>query len=121
MLIKPLHLAQAMVFAAFCIIGSQSSMAQGYYSYSVGIAPVPVAVIPAPPVAAYRVPVAVPQPYVAAHVPAPYVAVPAVRYSVARVPVAPPVAYYAPRRVVVRPKVYVPFQPVRNAVRAVTP
>ena len=104
-------------FAVLCMAYSSDVSAQQFY-YSYGAVPVVthrVAVVPAPVVSTYRVPVAVPYP------------APVVRYSVAPVPVAPPVSYYAPRPVVVarpalvRPKYYVAGQPVRNAVRAVTP
>jgi hypothetical protein len=46
---------------------------------------------------------------------------PTVVYRPALVAPPPVVAYYYARPVIVRPKVYVPGQPVRNFLRAITP
>ena len=97
---------------------SVGAQAQNYFAYpTYGYRPVaPVAVVPY-----YRMPT--PVPFVAARVPVPFVAAP---YPIAPVTAVAPVAYYTARPVLSRPvvartKYYVPFQPIRNTVRAVTP
>lgn len=114
-----------MVFLLVAVSFSSEADAQNYYGVAFGAyGPVP------PPVSVvthYRGPIAAPYvaaPYVAARVPVPFVPpvpVAAYPYAVARPAVVAPVAYYAPRPVVARTKYYVPFQPVRNTVRALTP
>jgi hypothetical protein len=82
-------------------------------------APAPLYAYPAP-VYAYRVPIVAPAPYVAyspvvpapAFAPAPVIAPPLVAPA--------PVVVRTPR-VVVRTKVYYPWQPARNVVKAVLP
>lgn len=124
--------------AAMAVVLLAGSTAFGQQAYVVMMpvaqaAPIPVATYyqPAAPVAYYAPTpvaspvVAVPQQY---YVASPVVAVPR-RYYVASPVVAPapmasavvvpPSAYGRP--VVVHPKVYVPGQPVRNVLRAVTP
>ena len=105
------------------VLLSSSLLAQGYVTF-IPVGPVPVTTYYAPaPVVSYG-PVATtwyyaPAPYYAA-APAPYyVAAPVVTpYYVAR-PVAVAPVYGS--AVIVRPKVYVVGQPVRNLLRAVTP
>ena len=94
---------------------SSSVLAQGYVTY-MPVGPVPVATYYSPaPVVSYGPVVATsyyaPVPY--------YVAVPVVRPYYAASPVVVGPVYGRP--VIVRPKIYVPGQPVRNVLRAVTP
>jgi hypothetical protein len=111
------------VTLAIVLVASSSLFAQGYATF------VPAG--PAPAVAYYGPAPVVPYgPVVstAYYAPAPYyVAAPVVvprRYYVAAPVVAAPVvvapAYYG-RPVIVRPKIYIPGEPVRNVLRAVTP
>ena len=116
------NLAIAFLAAAGLVAASQAN-AQAYIGY-----------MPAAPVVAYyAAPVATYSPVVTTayyapqtvyySAPAPYyVAQPVVTpYYVARPVVAPAVVPVYGRAVVVRPKVYVAWQPVRNVIRAVTP
>ena len=113
------------------VLLSSSLLAQGYVTF-IPVGPVPVTTYYAPaPVVSYG-PVATtwyyaPAPYYAA-APAPYYAAAPAPYYVAAPVVTP---YYVARpvavapvygsAVIVRPKVYVVGQPVRNLLRAVTP
>jgi hypothetical protein len=124
-------LVMTLAFVLAVMAGS-SLFAQGYVAY-MPVGPAPVAAFYAPaPVVGYG-----PVVGTSYYAPAPYYAAPAPYYAaspvvapyyvaspVAVAPgVAPPVAV-APvygRAVIVRPKVYVVGQPVRNVLRAVTP
>ncbi len=108
---------------ATVLMASSSVLAQGYSTYmSVGPMPVVTYYAPAPMVSSG--PVATTSYYA----PAPYYAAAPVPYYVAS-PVAAPYYAAAPlafapaygRPVVVYPKIYVPGQPVRNVLRAITP
>jgi hypothetical protein len=115
-------MALATVFTV-ALMASGTAHAQVVVTY-MPVAPAPVAAYyaPAPVVTtAYYAPapyyVASPVSYYAA---APVVAPMAAPYYVAS-PLVPAGPYYYGRRVIVRPKVYVVGQPVRNVLRAVTP
>jgi hypothetical protein len=110
---------------AVVLVVSSTVLAHGYVAY-LPVAPVPVTAYyaPVPTVAYAQVPAITYAPVAttAYYAPAPYYVAPPVvtPYYVAS-PVAVPVAPVYGRPVVVHPKVYVPGQPVRNVVRAVTP
>jgi hypothetical protein len=117
----------SIVFAAVVLLAVASSASA--QAYVVPAAPVPLAAYyaPAPAVAygpvvatSYYAPQAV---YYSAPAPVPYYAAAPVAtpyYVASPVPVAVAPVYYGPK-VVVRPKVYVRGEPVRNVLRAVTP
>jgi hypothetical protein len=126
----------AVLALAVVLMTSSNLLAQGYVTYMpVGPAPVAAYYAPAPvlgvgPVVATSY--YAPAPYYAA-APAPYYAAAPVPYYAAA-PVVPPYYAAAPvavaplavapvygRPVIVHPKVYIPGQPVRNVLRAVTP
>jgi hypothetical protein len=106
---------------------SSTVLAQGYLAY-MPVAPGPVVSYYAPAPAVSYGPVATtsyyaPAPYYAAAAPVPYYAAAPVPYYAAAPVMGGPVAFapvYA-RPVIVRTKVYIPGEPVRNVLRAVTP
>ncbi len=100
---------------AMVLMVSSSVLAQGYVTF-MPVGPMPVATYYAPaPVVSYG-----PVVSTSYYAPAPYyVAAPVVTPYYAASPVA--VAPVYGRAVIVRPKVYVVGQPIRNVLRAVTP
>jgi hypothetical protein len=96
------------------LLVSSQALAQGVVAY-MPVAPAPVVAYYAPPPLVSYGPVVT----TAYYAPPPYYVAPPVVTAYYGAPVVAP--YYYGRPVIVRPKVYIPGQPVRNVVRAVTP
>lgn len=115
---SPLMAAPTVTYMPAAPVLQPYSVARPAVSYSV----------PANPVVTYRAPVAYGAPVVTYRVPVNYGA-PVVTYrppayvapAAVIAPVAPVVPVMVGRPVIVRPKIYVPGQPLRNLFRAVTP